>query len=146
MTWVTFTKDYFLALAFIGEFSISKWLGHCTAQLGVVHKLRLQDEVGKWSKMSTFCQRSYRRKCQCRGVGGQKKKEPKSCQRSYGISLIVDHKIKYIENVHKWCLVFLGGGGVKRNRTRGVGRGAKIGRPIILDFFSNFFSLFNLIC
>ena len=31
-------------------------------------------------KMSTFCQHSYRRKCQRRGAGGQKK--PKSCQRS----------------------------------------------------------------
>ena len=31
-------------------------------------------------EMSTFCQRSYHRKCQRRGVGGQKK--PKSCQRS----------------------------------------------------------------
>ena len=30
--------------------------------------------------MSTFCQRLYHRKCQLRGVGGQK--EPKSCQRS----------------------------------------------------------------
>ena len=30
--------------------------------------------------MSTFCQRSYHRKCQHRVVGGQK--EPKSCQRS----------------------------------------------------------------
>ena len=80
MAWVTFTKDEFLALAFIGEFSISKWLGHCIAQLGVVHKLRLQDEVGRWSKMSTFCQRLCHRKRQRRGVGGQKKL--KSCQRS----------------------------------------------------------------
>ena len=31
-------------------------------------------------KMSTFCQRSYHRKCQQRWVGGQKKL--KSCQRS----------------------------------------------------------------
>ena len=30
--------------------------------------------------MSTFCQRLYHRKCQWRGVGGQKK--PKSCQHS----------------------------------------------------------------
>ena len=30
--------------------------------------------------MFTFCQRSYHRKCQQRGLGGQKK--PKSCQRS----------------------------------------------------------------
>ena len=33
--------------------------------------------------MSTFCQRSYHRKCQRRGVGGKKK--PKSCQRSQGL-------------------------------------------------------------
>ena len=49
-------------------------------QLGVVHKLRLQDEVGRWSKNSTFCQHSYHRRCKRRGVGGQKK--PKSCQSS----------------------------------------------------------------
>ena len=46
----------------------------------VVHKLRLQDEVGRWSKNVRFCQRSYHRIWQCRGVGRQKK--PKSCQRS----------------------------------------------------------------
>ena len=39
--------------------------------LGVVHKPRLQDEVG-WSKNIHFCQRSCHRKCQRRGVGGQK--------------------------------------------------------------------------
>ena len=31
-------------------------------------------------KISTFCQRSYRSKCERRGVGGQKK--PKYCQRT----------------------------------------------------------------
>ena len=41
--------------------------------LGGIHKLPLQEKVGRWSKMSTFCQRSYHRKCQRRGVGGQKK-------------------------------------------------------------------------
>ena len=35
-----------------------------------VHKLGLQDEVGRWSKKSTFCQHT---KFQHRGVGGQKK-------------------------------------------------------------------------
>ena len=49
-------------------------------QLGAVHKLRLQDQVGRWSKNVHFCQRLYHRKCQRRGVGGQEK--PKSCQRS----------------------------------------------------------------
>lgn len=47
--------------------------------LGGVHKLYLQDEVGG-PKMSIFCQRLYQRKCQHRGVGGQK--ERKSYQRS----------------------------------------------------------------
>ena len=47
---------------------------------GAIHKLRLQDKVGRCPKMSTFCQRSYHRKCQCKAVGDQKK--PKSCQRS----------------------------------------------------------------
>jgi len=41
--------------------------------LGVVHKLRLQEEVGRWSKKSTFCKPLYHRKCKRRGVGGQKK-------------------------------------------------------------------------
>ena len=39
----------------------------------------LTREVGGL-KISTFCQRSYHRKCQRSGVGGQKK--PKTCQRS----------------------------------------------------------------
>ena len=39
--------------------------------LGGVHKLRLQDAVGRWSKISNFCHRSYQRKCQCRGVGSE---------------------------------------------------------------------------
>jgi hypothetical protein len=46
---------------------------------GVVHKLRLQDEVGSLGgpKMSTFCQRSYHRKCQWSWS-----KKPKHCQPS----------------------------------------------------------------
>ena len=40
---------------------------------GVVHKLRLQEEGGRWSKKLTFCKLSYHRKCKRRGVGGQKK-------------------------------------------------------------------------
>ena len=38
-----------------------------------VHKLRLQEEGGRWSKKSTFCKLLYHRKCKQRGVGGQKK-------------------------------------------------------------------------
>ena len=58
---------------------------HCTyskeeTQLGVIHKLRLQDGVGRWSKNVHFFQHLYHRKCQRWGVGGQEK--PKSCQRS----------------------------------------------------------------
>ena len=41
--------------------------------LRTVHKLRLQEEVGRWSKKSTFCKLLYHRKCKRRGVGGQKK-------------------------------------------------------------------------
>ena len=41
--------------------------------LGAVHKLRLQEEGGRWSKKLTFCKLSYHRKCKRRGVGGQKK-------------------------------------------------------------------------
>ena len=38
---------------------------------GAVHKLRLQEEVCRWSKKSTFCKLLFRRKY--RGLGGQKK-------------------------------------------------------------------------
>ena len=48
--------------------------------LGAVHKLRLQEEGARWSKILTFCKLLCHRKCKRRGVGGQKK--PKSCQRS----------------------------------------------------------------
>ena len=48
--------------------------------LGAVHKLRLQEEGGRWSKKLTFCKLLYHRKCKRRGVGGQKK--AKSCKRS----------------------------------------------------------------
>ena len=42
-------------------------------ELGGVHKLRLQEEGGRWSKKLTFCKPLYHRKCKRRGVGGQKK-------------------------------------------------------------------------
>ena len=42
--------------------------------LGGVHKLRVQEEGGRWSKKSTFCKLLYHRKYKRRGVGGQKKK------------------------------------------------------------------------
>ena len=41
--------------------------------LGAVHKLRLQEEGGRWSKKLTFCKLLYHRKCKRRGLGGQKK-------------------------------------------------------------------------
>ena len=41
--------------------------------LGVVDKLRLQEEGGRWSKKSTFCKHLYHRRCKRRGVGGKKK-------------------------------------------------------------------------
>ena len=40
---------------------------------GAVHKLRLREEGGRWSKKLTFCKLLYLRKCKRRGVGGQKK-------------------------------------------------------------------------
>ena len=40
---------------------------------GVFHKLRLQEEGGRWSKKLTFCKLSYHRKRKWRRVGGQKK-------------------------------------------------------------------------
>ena len=55
-------------------------LNHVLHWLGGVHKLRLQEEGGRWSKKSTFCKPLYHRKCKRRGVGGQKK--AKSCKRS----------------------------------------------------------------
>ena len=51
-------------------------------EFNIKGRSQLQDEVRQVGrpKMSTFCQRSYHRKCQRRGLGGQKK--PKSCKRS----------------------------------------------------------------
>ena len=43
------------------------------SNLGGVHKLRLQEKGGRWSKKLTFCKLLYHRKCKWRGVGGQKK-------------------------------------------------------------------------
>ena len=42
-------------------------------RLGAVHKLRLQEEGGRWSKQLTFCKLSYHTKCEWRGVSGQRK-------------------------------------------------------------------------
>ena len=41
--------------------------------LGGVHKLRLQEEKGRWSKKLIFFKLLYHRKCKRRGIGGQKK-------------------------------------------------------------------------
>ena len=46
---------------------------HQNLLLGGVHKLRLQEEGGRWSKNLIFCKLLYHRKCKRRGVGGQKK-------------------------------------------------------------------------
>ena len=48
--------------------------------LGGVHKLRLQEDGGRWSKKSTFLKLLYHRNCKQRGVVGQKR--DKSCKRS----------------------------------------------------------------
>ena len=40
--------------------------------LKAVHKLRLHEDGGKWSKKLTFCKFLSHRKCKRRGVGGQK--------------------------------------------------------------------------
>ena len=45
----------------------------CNLGLGGVHKPRLQEEGGRWSKKLTFCKPLYHRKCKWRGVGGRKK-------------------------------------------------------------------------
>jgi hypothetical protein len=42
-------------------------------ELGGVHKLRLQEEGGRWSEKLTFCKLLCHRKCKRRGVGVQKK-------------------------------------------------------------------------
>ena len=49
------------------------FLANFSLALGGVHKLRLQEEGGRWSKKLTFCKLFYHRKCKQRGVGGQKK-------------------------------------------------------------------------
>ena len=49
------------------------FLANFSLALGGVHKLRLQEEGGRWSKKLTFCKLLYHRKCKQRGVGGQKK-------------------------------------------------------------------------
>ena len=41
--------------------------------LGVVHKLCLQEEGGRWPKKLTFFKLLYHRKCKPMGVGDQKK-------------------------------------------------------------------------
>ena len=46
---------------------------NCNPGLGALHKLRLQEEGGRWSKKSTFCKFLYHIKCKWRGVGGQKR-------------------------------------------------------------------------
>ena len=42
--------------------------GDPVMDLGGIHKLRLQEEGGRWSKKLTFCQHLYHKKCQQRGV------------------------------------------------------------------------------
>ena len=51
-----------------------------TMDKGAIHKLRLQEEGGRWPKKLTFCKLLYHRNCKRTGVGGQKK--AKSCKRS----------------------------------------------------------------
>ena len=41
--------------------------------LGAVHKIRLQEEGGRWLKKSSFCKLSYHKICKRKGVGDQKK-------------------------------------------------------------------------
>ena len=54
--------------------------------------------------MSTFCQLSYHRKCQRRGIGGQKK--PKSCQCSLWMAQINET----IMHFHGMLLILIGWG------------------------------------
>ena len=63
--------DYSFYVTSIATFALT--LGYIISVIGVVHKLRLQNEVCIGGpKMSIFCQPSYHRKCQLRGVGGIK--------------------------------------------------------------------------
>ena len=65
-----FLKDSVNAIAFV---ALGTSVPGTDIALGVVHKLRLQEEGGRWSKKLTFCKLLYHRKCKRRGVGGQKK-------------------------------------------------------------------------
>ena len=46
---------------------------HQLIRQGAIHKVRLQEEGGRWSKKFTFCKLLYHRKCKWSGEGGQKK-------------------------------------------------------------------------
>ena len=63
-----------------GDKNASSLCSKIISTLGSVHKLRLQEEGGRWSKKYNFGKLLCHRKCKRRGVDGQKK--PKSCKRS----------------------------------------------------------------
>ena len=72
---------------------VTLWLCSATSYSFIkdVHKLRLQEEGGRWSKISTFCKLLYHRKCKRRGVGGQKKTNLVNvvCERPLSQNLII---------------------------------------------------------
>ena len=80
-----------------------------TLRLGGVHKLRLQEEGGRWSKKLTFCKLLYHKKCKQMGVGGQKKPNFVNivCERpltQWGQSNCVCYREVFFENVsEKFC-------------------------------------------
>ena len=61
--------------------------------LGAIHKLRLQEEVGRWSKQSTFCKLLYHRKCKWRGVGGQIKPNL--------VNVVCERPLEWMKGRHK---------------------------------------------
>ena len=64
--------------------------------LGAVHKLRLHEEGGRWSKKSTFCKLLYHRKCKRRGVGGQKKTK--------FVNVVCECPLMYFLSSPIWCV------------------------------------------
>ena len=57
---------------YLGTYNIETIRDYSEILLGAIHKLRLQEEGGLWSKKLTFCKLLYHRKCKRRGVGGKK--------------------------------------------------------------------------
>ena len=57
-----------------------------------IHKLRLQEEGGRWSKKTTFCKLLYHRKCKRRRIGGQKKTNV--------VNIVCDRPLSMLKKLH----------------------------------------------